>query len=285
MGGINGRTREVAELTVPTFIYGTAWKGEVTETLVSDALRTGFRGIDTANQPKHYDEAAVGRALRDELSGGRVTRDELFLQTKFTFLSGQDHRLPYDPRAPIPHQVEQSCESSLSHLGVDVLDSYLLHAPSQPGALGEADLEAWRAMEKLHRSGKVRLIGVSNFSPNQLTTLLAYADVGPVFVQNRCFAALGWDAVVRDICERAGVVYQAFSLLTVNRAVVASRLVRQIAGRYGRQPAQVIFRFAQQLGMIPLTGTASARHMAEDLAVYDFDLSAQDLEAIESAAA
>src|SRR5437868_3907929 len=104
---------------LPTFIYGTAWKEGRTEALTSLALEQGFRGIDTANQRRHYDEAAVGKAIASFLTRGLVTREDLFLQSKFTFQRGQDHRLPYDPQTPIATQVSQSFESSLIHLGVE----------------------------------------------------------------------------------------------------------------------------------------------------------------------
>src|SRR5262245_5288254 len=109
---------------VPRFLYGTAWKEEQTQRLVELALRQGFRGIDTANKRRHYHEAAVGQAVAADIAAGLVRRDDLFLQTKFTFRDGQDHRLPYDPKAPIPVQVEQSFASSLEHLGVEPIDSY-----------------------------------------------------------------------------------------------------------------------------------------------------------------
>src|SRR5688572_1271829 len=113
------------------FLYGTAWKEEATERLTLLAIEQGFRGIDTANQRKHYHEAGVGLAVAAAIKQGLVTRDELFLQTKFTFIGGQDQRLPYDLRAPIATQVEQSFASSLEHLQTDRLDSYVLHGPSQ----------------------------------------------------------------------------------------------------------------------------------------------------------
>src|SRR4051812_37150390 len=98
------------------FLYGTAWKEDETSRLVELALRQGFRGIDTANQRKHYHEAAVGQGI--SAADDVVKAVELFLQTKFTFRRGQDNRLPYDPKAPIAVQVEQSFASSLEHLGV-----------------------------------------------------------------------------------------------------------------------------------------------------------------------
>jgi diketogulonate reductase-like aldo/keto reductase len=115
---------------VPRFLYGTAWKEQQTQRLTELALRQGFRGIDTANQRRHYDEGAVGRAVAASVGSGLLSREDLFLQTKFTFQSGQDHRLPYDPQAPIGVQVAQSFASSLEHLGVGIIDSYLLHGPT-----------------------------------------------------------------------------------------------------------------------------------------------------------
>src|SRR5947208_17199913 len=141
---------------VPAFLYGTAWKEDRTQALTELALRMGFRGIDTANQRRHYVEAGVGRGLAAAYRAGVVTRANLFLQTKFTSRPGQDHRLPYDPDAPVPVQVGQSFESSLRHLGTGVIDSYVLHGPSRPAGLAAADWEAWRAMESVHDSRRAR---------------------------------------------------------------------------------------------------------------------------------
>lgn len=274
------RSRTVQGVAVPTFLYGTAWKEEGTEGLVRAALAAGFRGIDTANQRRHYHEAGVGRALRAAWAGGEVTREELFLQTKFTHLGGQDHRLPYDPHAPVAEQVEQSFGSSLEHLGVERVDSYVLHGPSQRRGLHADDQEAWRAMEAIQQAGGTRLLGVSNVTADQLRELLDMARVRPAFVQNRCFARLGWDAAVRALCDEAGIVYQAFSLLTANPHALEHPAVREIAARHGRTVPQVIFRFALDLGMIPLTGTTNPAHMREDLEAYGFALSTDELEAV-----
>src|SRR3954453_6618919 len=139
------QTFSIQGVRVPRFLYGTAWKKDETQRLTEQALKQGFRGIDTANQRRHYDEAAVGQAVAAAIASGLVARDDLFLQTKFTFRPGQDHRLPYDAQAPIPVQVEQSFTSSLEHLGTDVLDSYVLHGPTRRSGLAAADREAWRA--------------------------------------------------------------------------------------------------------------------------------------------
>jgi len=251
----------------PPLLYGTAWKEGDTERCTALALRAGFRGIDTANQRKHYFEEGVGRAVQEALARGLVRRDDLFLQTKFTFAGGQDARLPYDPRAPIAEQVAQSFESSLGHLGVSTLDSLVLHGPSRATGLGPDDQEAWRAMEALARSGRVRSIGVSNVSAEQLAALLALAEVPPRWVQNRCYARRGWDAEVRALCREHGLVYQGFSLLTANPGVLAHPDVAAIAGWRRWTPAQVVLRFAIDVGMLPLTGTRDPEHMRQDLDV------------------
>ncbi|HLY36840.1 MAG TPA: aldo/keto reductase [Candidatus Binatia bacterium] len=268
---------EVHGVRVPTFIYGTAWKEDATAGLVRLALDAGFRGIDTANQRRHYHEAGVGQAL----AAAGLPRDDLFLQTKFTYLGGQDHRLPYDPRAPIATQVEQSFASSLEHLGVDRIDSYVLHGPSMAHGLGGDDWEAWEAMARLHRAGRTRLLGVSNVNLGQLAQLWTRSSTKPAIVQNRCFAATGWDRAVRTFCREQGLVYQGFSLLTANREVLWDSRVRAIAARLDRTVPQVIFRFALQVGMTPLTGTTSAAHMAEDLGIYEFALDPAEVETIE----
>ncbi len=272
-------------MTWPSLFYGTAWKEDATERLVVAALEAGFRGFDTANQRKHYYEQGVGRALAKKLADGSVRRDELFVQSKFTFRDGQDHRLPYDPGAPIATQVEQSLHSSLEHLQIDRLDSLVLHGPSQHDGLGPADRDAWRAMESLVQAGKVRVLGISNVTATQVAELVELARIAPVFVQNRCYAQRGWDRDVRAICDRNGIVYQGFSLLTANRAVLAHPQVAAIARRHGRTPAQIVFRFSQQLGMVPLTGTTDPSHMREDLTIGEFELDPRELAIVEHAAA
>jgi diketogulonate reductase-like aldo/keto reductase len=275
------RTLSIDGVHVPGFLYGTAWREDETQRLTELALRQGFRGIDTANQRRHYHEAAVGRGIAASIASGLVTRADLFLQTKFTFRRGQDHRLPYDPDAPIPTQVEQSFASSLEHLGTEVIDSYVLHGPTQQAGLVRADREAWRAMEALHDSGRVRLLGVSNVSLEQVQRLCQQARIKPSFVQNRCYAVRGWDRDVRQFCAAHGLVYQGFSLLTANREVMAHPEMIRIARRHGRTVSQIVFRFALEVGMVPLTGTTDPSHMRADLEVFDFRLDADEVERIE----
>ena len=278
------RTRVVAGVPVPSFVYGTAWKEDATAGLVRQALEAGFRGIDTANQRRHYHEAGVGAALAGAFADGLVTRDELFLQTKFTYVGGQDHRLPYDPRADEATQVRQSFASSLEHLGVQTIDSYVLHGPSRRMGLGDADHAVWRAMEALHAAGKTRFLGVSNVGLDQLEALCRFAATPPAFVQNRCFARAGWDREVRAFCRERSIVYQGFSLLTANLGELRTRTFAELVRRVGATPAQVVFAFALRVGMQPLTGTTDPAHMREDLGAYDITLGAEDVRLLENIA-
>lgn len=260
-------------------LYGTAWKEERTEPLVRAALAAGFRGIDTANQRKHYHEAGVGAALRDALAKGVVRREELFVQTKFTHVRGQDHRLPYDPDAPVGEQVARSFASSLEHLGVDRLDAYVLHGPSSARGLSKEDWDAWAAMEALQRAGKTQLVGVSNVSLAQLEELHAGASVKPAVVQNRTPIYPRADAATRAFCREHGIAYQGFSLLTAAPGLLAHPLVRDTAARTARTPAEIVLRFWLEQGVIVLTGTTSTEHMAQDVTVPAIELTRQESEA------
>lgn len=266
---------------LPRFLYGTAWKEDRTQRLTELALERGFRGIDTANQRRHYHEAAVGEAIAAAMGRGLVVRDELFLQTKFTFQRGQDHRLPYDPTAPIPKQVEQSFNSSLERLRVEKLDSYLLHGPTQRVGLTADDWAAWAAMETIHDSGRAARLGVSNVNLEQLQELCHGARIGPSFVQNRCYAVQGWDRRIRKFCAASEIVYQGFSLLTANTQVISHPSVNAIAKHHQKTAAQIVFRFALQVGMLPLTGTSDASHMQADLDVLNFFLDPDEVERID----
>ena len=271
-----------SELSIPDFLYGTAWKEDRTAALTELAIRTGFRGIDTANQRRHYHEAGVGDGLAAAYRAGIVTRADLFLQTKFTYRRGQDHRLPYDPAASLSVQVVQSMASSLKHLGTDYVDSYVLHGPASGHGWSRADAEVWEAMIQERDAGRTRLLGVSNVSLRHLEQMLESHAKLPAFVQNRCFARLGWDRDVRAFCSERKIMYQGFSLLTANPEVLQHSLVAGLAARSQATPAQVIFSFAGSIGMLPLTGTSNADHMKQDLASVDIVLPPDAMHAIES---
>ncbi len=268
----------------PTFIYGTAWKEDGTAGLTELAIRAGFRAIDTANQRRHYFEAGVGEGLRVAYNAGIVKRSDLFLQTKFTYQRGQDHRLPYDPTARLSLQLAQSVASSLDHLDTDYVDSLILHGPSSNYDWTEYDSEVWDAMRGERQSGRARLLGVSNVSVRHLDQMAEAYEELPHFVQNRCFARTGWDRDVRRFCREHTIMYQGFSLLTANIEMLQHSLPRAVAERTDSTLAQVVFAFARAIGILPLTGTTDPTHMKQDLESLNLTLSADEITKIESLA-
>ncbi len=269
-----------AGVKMPWLIYGTAWKKERTADLVVKAIQAGFRGIDTACQPKHYDEPLVGAALQ-RLKELRVERESLFVQTKFTPLDGQDpRRVPYDKNAPIESQVAQSFETSKKNLKTQYVDSLILHSPVAPHALL---MKAWSAMETIQKAGGARQLGISNCYDTEIMRLLyADANVKPAVVQNRFYQETGYDADLRNWCSNHGVIYQSFWTLTANPHILGSNTVRSLSRKYKRTEAQIFFRYLNQSCIVPLTGTCSEKHMREDLSVFDFELSSDDLSKVRS---
>jgi diketogulonate reductase-like aldo/keto reductase len=255
---------------MPRILYGTAWKKSDTAQLVATALREGFRGIDTACQPKHYEEPGVGEAMAASLRDG-LARADVYLQTKFTPLSGQDpNRIPYDPRSPIAGQVAQSCEVSLRNLGTDWLDCLVLHSPLPTS---EETFEAWRAMEALVDAGKVRQLGISNCYPlSQLRALHERARIRPAVLQNRFCADTRYDGDLRAYCRQHGILYQSFWTLTANPHILSHRAVLSLSEKYQRTAAQILFRYLTQIDVTPLTGTRTVAHMREALAIFQFEL-------------
>jgi len=256
---------------LPPILYGTAWKAERTADCVARALRAGFRGIDTACQPKHYHEPGVGEAV----AAYGAAREALYLQTKFTSLSGQDpQRLPYDARAPLAEQVAQSLQASLRNLRTDYLDCVVLHAPLRAAA---DTLAVWRALERGVEQGIVRQLGISNcYDEDVLLELCASARVQPAVLQNRLYSDSGYDKELRVLCRERGIVYQSFWTLTANKHLLQYAAVTALSKKYGRTPAQVLFRYLTHERIVPLTGTQSDAHMAEDLAIFEFELSEQE---------
>jgi diketogulonate reductase-like aldo/keto reductase len=272
------------EPPIPDFLYGTAWKQDRTATLTELALHAGFRAVDTANQRRHYNEAGVGEGLRTAYRAGIATRADLFLQTKFTYPRGQDHRVPYNPAASVTVQVAQSLASSLEHLATDHVDSFMLHGPSSSYDWTDTDAEVWDAMRKERDAGRTRLLGVSNVSLSHLQQMEAAHVELPVFVQNRCFARLGWDREVRLFCHQRKIIYQGFSLLTANPEVLQHPPLIALAAQLNATPAQVVFSFARAVGVLPLAGTSSPEHMKQDLASLKLTLPPDVWRAIESMA-
>ncbi len=254
----------------PALLYGTAWKQERTAHYVCEALHAGFRGFDTAAQPKHYDEAGVGEGIAACADLG-LPRSALYLQTKFTPLPGQDpDRIPYDPDVPLPQQIEQSCARSLEHLRTDYLDGLLLHSPL---ATAPETLRAWRALESLVERGLVRRIGISNcYQLDELQQLWQAARIKPGVLQNRFYRKTGYDVQLRGFCRAHAITYQSFWTLTANAELLAHPTLIAAAAAHRRTAAQVLFRYLTHKEVVPLTGTRSQQHMREDLEILRFEL-------------
>lgn len=264
-----------AGIKMPPLIYGTAWKKEETANYVATALENGFRGIDTAGQPRHYNEGQVGEALQKVRSMG-IQREELYIQTKFTPLPGQDpNNTPYDKSAPLEKQIEQSLQSSLTNLQTPYLDSYLLHSPLSPFS----DLmRAWNTMEQFYESGQVKQLGISNcYSLELLKSLFTKSNIKPAVIQNRFYRDTGYDASLREWCSGHSILYQSFWTLTANPHILASSLIESLTTTYQKTPPQIFFRFLNQSEIVPLTGTTSEQHMKEDLAIFEFELSSEEI--------
>lgn len=227
------------ETKIPAFLYGTAWKKERTTHLVTEALRSGFNGVDTAAQPKHYREDLVGDALRVIEFGKERRREDLYvrissilllrrwlmlikltpqIQTKFTSINGQDpQNLPYNPHHPLPSQIRSSVASSLHNLRPSnpansnqapeqCLDCLVLHSPLPQFS---ETLSAWQTLEE-YVPHPIRTLGISNVNLPTLKSLWDAVRIKPAIVQNRFYPATAYDVALRKFCVEKGIVYQSF---------------------------------------------------------------------------
>lgn len=267
-------------IAMPCLLYGTAWKKDKTADLVTTAVKYGFRGIDTACQPKHYNEAGVGEAIQ-RLTGEGFSRQELYIQTKFTPVNGQDPlTIPYDHRAPLGEQVAQSFEASKKNLGVSYVDGLILHSPLENM---DRSMHAWQAMEQIYKEGGAKQLGISNcYDLEQLKQIDKMAFIKPAILQNRFYQDTHYDTEIREWCQEKKIIYQSFWTLTANPHLLSNEIVRKAAQNYQKTAAQILFRFLINIGIVPLTGTCSEKHMQEDLEIFNFDLPDTVMQAIAS---
>jgi diketogulonate reductase-like aldo/keto reductase len=263
---------------IPKIIYGTAWKKDRTAVLVEQAITLGFRGVDTACQLKHYHEAGVGAGLAACLNSG-LTRADIYLQSKFTPVNGQDpERMPYDPKASLAKQVAQSFETSLRNLRTSYLDGLVLHSPL---ATERQLMEVWQAMEAIFDTGGAQQLGISNcYELEQLERLYQKAHIKPAVIQNRFYAETQYDREIRGFCRQHQILYQSFWTFTANTKILAHGTLQALTSKYERTPAQVFFRYLTQIDIIPLTGTTAEAHMREGLAIFDFELTKNECDAV-----
>lgn len=261
--------------TMPPILYGTAWKKDQTAKYVLEALEAGFRGIDTACQPKHYNEPLVGNAV--ERSG--IAREQLYIQTKFTPLTGQDpDNIPYDKDALLYQQVEQSFAASQKNLKTDYVDALILHSPL---ASFDSLMQVWNAMQMIYSSGGAKALGISNcYDLSTLQRFYDEAQIKPSIVQNRFYAQSGYDRELRAWCLEHGITYQSFWSLTANPHILESSTVMALATKYGVSAAQIFFAYLMSQGITPLSGTTSLQHMRDDLEAAQITLEAEEIEKV-----
>ncbi|RXK14519.1 aldo/keto reductase [Halarcobacter mediterraneus] len=259
-------------------IYGTAWKKENTASLVEEALLSGFKAIDTACQPKHYREDLVGEGLENAIKKG-INRKDIFLQTKFTPISGQDrNNMPYEASDNVLIQLEKSFYKSKQNLKTDFIDSYLIHSPFAPL---EDLLKVYKTMEEFVTSGEVGQIGISNcYDLNLLAYLYDTAKVKPSVIQNRFYSETQYDKEIREFARQRGIVYQSFWSLTANPHLLKLTEIQTLAKNYKRTVPQIFYKFLNQIGITPLNGTTSKTHMIEDLDIKNFSLEEDEVNSI-----
>jgi Aldo/keto reductases, related to diketogulonate reductase len=251
---------------IPVVGFGT-WQtpdGDVAEASVLAALKAGYRHIDTAAAYKN--EESVGRAIAK--SG--VPREEIFLTTK---LWNDSHSYEL---------AQKAIDTSLTKLGVDYLDLYLIHWPN-PVAFRdnwkEANAGAWRAMEEAVEAGKIRSIGISNFMPHHLDALLETAKIKPVV--NQIFlnpSDLQEEVVAHN--KKHDILSEAYSPLGTGKIFAVEEL-KTLADKYGKTVAQVVLRWSLQHGFLPLPKSVTESRIIENGQLFDFELSEEDMKAID----
>jgi len=253
---------------IPAIGFGT-WQipnGEVAYKSVLDALRAGYRHIDTAMA--YRNEVSVGQAIKDS----KIKREDVFITTK----------LPAEIKGY--EETRTAFESSLERLGVSYIDLYLIHAPKPWGTEGDGmnymdqNIASWKAFEKLYKEGKIRSIGVSNFTPNHLRVLMEKTEIVPMANQ----ILVNPNHIPREnieFCKKHNILIEAYSPLATGR-IFANEDLEEIALRYNRTVAQVCIRWSFQNGLLPLPKSVTASRIEENLHIFDFEIKKEDMEKI-----
>ncbi|CEI63957.1 hypothetical protein FVEN_g9247 [Fusarium venenatum] len=259
-------TLKSSSTTMPKLIYGTAWKKEESADLVHTALRYGFRGVDTAGQPKHYNEEGVGQGVQRAIRDGIIKREGLFIQTKYSPPANQNENAPYDFDAPIVDQVHQSVQSSLKYFTIEgeepYFDCVLLHTHLRTT---DETITAWKTLET-YVPRQIRNLGISNTKLPDLQALNDTVTVKPSIVQNSFHPDTNFDVELRAYCRRQNIAFQSFWTITSNPKLVVSKPVRVIAQKAGVAPVAAHYALILCLeGIAVLDGTTKESHMKDDL--------------------
>ncbi|KAJ4131176.1 hypothetical protein NW768_006718 [Fusarium equiseti] len=259
-------TLKGSSTSMPRLVYGTAWKKDRSADLVYTALKYGFRGVDTAGQPKHYNEKGVGQGVQRAIKDGIIKRQGLFLQTKFSPPGNQAENAPYDFNAPVADQVHQSMQSSLKYFAVEgeesYFDSVLLHSPLRTM---EDTITAWKTLET-YVPHKIRNLGISNTTLPILQALNDAVTVKPSVVQNRFYPDTRFEVELRAYCRQQDIAFQSFWTLSANPRLAVSKPVKLVAEKAGVEPVAAYYALVLGLdGVTVLDGTTTESHMKDDL--------------------
>jgi 2,5-diketo-D-gluconate reductase A len=241
---------------MPILGFGThSLNGVTAENSVAEAIAVGYRMFDTATT--YGNEEYVGKGIKK--SG--IKREELFITTKLWV-----DDMGYE-------KAKKGFETSLRKLGIDYVDLYLIHRPRP-----HEDIKgSWKAMEELYKAGKIRAIGVSNFSAAQLDELLTYAEVKPAVNQIETHVFFQQNEE-QDLLQKKGVQMEAWSPLAGGRSDIFNNpVLTAIAKKHNKSAAQVALRWIIQRGIITIPRTSERAHMLENLDIFDFNLDATDL--------
>lgn len=230
--------------------------GDICVNAVSQALQSGYRLIDTAYI--YHNEESIGKAVKNS----DIPREEIFITTKL-----------------YPNQYADAVsaiDDALERLDVEYIDLMLLHHP------GKHDVDAYKAMEQAVRDGKIRSVGLSNYYIEELESFLPQVTIKPALVQNEIHPYYQ-DKAVTDYIQRQGIIVEGWYPLGgrgYTEKMLENKVLNEIGGKYGKTAAQVILRWNLQRNIIVIPGTSNPAHMAENMNIFDFELTAEDMEKI-----
>jgi methylglyoxal/glyoxal reductase len=249
-------------IDLPQLGYGVfrVEEGTELEKAVETAIRMGYRSIDTA--AIYGNEKSVGNGVRNAIDAGLVTREELFITSKVW-----NDGLSYD-------ETIAAYEESLEKMGLDYLDLYLIHWPGK-----DKYMESWKALQALYKDGRIKSIGVSNFEVHHLETLLNEAEIKPVVNQIEFHPKLT-QKEVRTFCEEHNIRVEAWSPL-MNAELLKNDTVQEMAKSVGKSAAQVILRWDLQHGIITIPKSMTESRMKENISLFDFELSEEQMKQID----
>jgi len=268
---LSGRVTLANGVQMPGFGFGTAQTpdGKTAEESVLSAIRAGYRNIDTA--AAYRNEEGVGRGVRRAIDELGVKREELFVSTKLW----HDHR-GYS-------RAMEGFEESMEKLGLEYLDLYLIHWPAAAkwhDDWRELNASTWRALEDLYEQGRIRAIGVSNFLAHHVQALMEDSRIAPMVNQIEYHPGFGQVESAR-FCQSHGIAVEAWSPFGTSQVLQNEELCR-IAEKYGKTSAHICLRWLLQKDLIPLPKSTHEERILSNTQVFDFQLSAEDMQAIDA---